>query len=117
MEKATSTLAMAAAIPEERRVLVDCSPVEVYKAVKNDVEIAGLRKAGRRDCAALCGFYGWLETQLGRVGGGVLHAIDATMASLVDIRAGRRVPSMRRNHQATEDDGRPPLQGRLLRHD
>jgi len=43
----------------------------VYKAVKNDVEIAGLRKAGRRDCAALCGFYGWLETRLGRVGDGV----------------------------------------------
>ena len=61
---------MAAAIPEERRVLVDCSPVEIFKAVKNDVEIAGLRKAGRRDCAALCGFYGWLETRLGRVGGG-----------------------------------------------
>ena len=54
LEKATSTLAMAAAIPEERRVLVDCSPVEIFKAVKNDVEIAGLRKAGRRDCAALC---------------------------------------------------------------
>ena len=98
LEKATSTLAMAAAIPEERRILVDCSPVEVFKAAKNDVEIEGLRKAGRRDCAALCGFYGWLETQLGRVGGGVLHAIDATMASLVDVRAGRRVPSMRRNY-------------------
>ena len=108
---------MAAAIPEERRILLDFSPVETFKAAKNDVEIAGLRKAGRRDCAALCGFYGWLETRLGRVGGGVLHAIDATMASLVDVRAGRRVPSMRRNHQATEDDGRSPLQGRLLRHD
>ena len=94
LEKATSTLAMAAAIPEERRILVDCSPVEVFKAAKNDVELAGLRKAGIRDCAALCGFYGWLETQLGRVGGGVLHAIDATMASLVDVRAGRRVPGM-----------------------
>jgi len=117
LEKATSTLAMAAAIPEERRILLDFSPVETFKAAKNDVEIAGLRKAGRRDCAALCGFYGWLETRLGRVGGGVLHAIDATMASLVDVRAGRRVPSMRRNHQATEDDGRSPLQGRLLRHD
>ena len=32
-------------------MLVDCSPVEIFKAVKNDVEIAGLRKAGRRDCA------------------------------------------------------------------
>ena len=50
LEKATSTLAMAAAIPEERRILVDCSPVEVFKAAKNDVEIAGLRKSG-----ILCG--------------------------------------------------------------
>ena len=32
---------------------MDCSPVEIFKAVKNDVEIAGLRKAGRRDCAAV----------------------------------------------------------------
>ena len=30
----------------------------------------GLRKAGRTDRAP-CGFYGWLETRLGRVGGGV----------------------------------------------
>ena len=28
---------------------MDCSPVEIFKAVKNDVEIAGLRKAGRED--------------------------------------------------------------------
>ena len=41
---------MAAAIPEDRRILVDCSPVEVFKAAKNDVEIAGLRKSG-----ILCG--------------------------------------------------------------
>jgi Xaa-Pro aminopeptidase len=95
LEKATSTLAMAAAIPEERRILVDCSPVEIFKAVKNDVEIAGLRKSGRRDCAALCGFYGWLETRLGRVGDGVElkcqapHAIDATMVPLLPLLTGR----------------------------
>ena len=41
---------MAAAIPEERRILLDFSPVETFKAAKNDVEIAGLRKSG-----ILCG--------------------------------------------------------------
>lgn len=64
LEKATATLAMAAAIPVAERRLVDSSPVEVFKAVKNDVEIEGLRAAGARDCAALSGFYGWLQASL-----------------------------------------------------
>ena len=58
---------MAAAIPEERECWWTALHVEILKAVKNDVEIAGLRKAGRRDCAAV-GFYGWLEDAAGRVG-------------------------------------------------
>ena len=38
LERATTTLAMAAEIAPEQRVLVDASPVELFKAKKNDVE-------------------------------------------------------------------------------
>ena len=66
LERASATLAMAAAIDACRVRLVDASPVELFKASKNDVEIAGLRAAGLRDCAVLAGFFAWLEDALDR---------------------------------------------------
>ena len=41
LERATTTLAMAAAIVPEQRVLVDASPVELFKAKKNEVDCSG----------------------------------------------------------------------------
>lgn len=44
LERATTTLAMAADIAAEQRVLVDASPVELFKAKKNAVERSGPRQ-------------------------------------------------------------------------
>jgi len=54
-------MAMAAALPDARRRLVDTSPVEALKARKNEAEVAGLVSAGRKDAAALCSYFAWLE--------------------------------------------------------
>lgn len=64
LERATTTLAMAAEIAPEQRVLVDASPVELFKAKKNDVEKAGLERAGRKDAAAVISYFAWLERTL-----------------------------------------------------
>ena len=61
LEKATTTLAMAADIPPEQRVLVDASPVELFKAKKNEVERRGLERAGIKDAAAAVSYFAWLE--------------------------------------------------------
>jgi len=64
LERGTTTMAMAAALPEARRRLVDTSPVEALKARKNEAEVAGLISAGRKDAAALCSYFAWLEAQM-----------------------------------------------------
>ena len=66
LERSSATLAMAAALDPSRLRRVAASPVETFKASKNAVEIAGLRSAGARDCAALAGFFAWLEDRLDR---------------------------------------------------
>jgi len=40
------------------------SPVTLSKAIKNDVELKGIRAAHLRDGAALCKFFCWLEAQV-----------------------------------------------------
>mmetsp|Transcript_13516 Transcript_13516/g.22477 ORF Transcript_13516/g.22477 Transcript_13516/m.22477 type:complete len:703 (+) Transcript_13516:98-2206(+) len=64
LERATTTLAMAADIAPEQRVLVDASPVELFKAKKNEVERRGLERAGRKDAAAVVSYFAWLERTL-----------------------------------------------------
>ena len=64
LERATTTLAMAADIAPEQRLLVDASPVELFKAKKNGVEKAGLERAGRKDAAAVVSYFAWLERTL-----------------------------------------------------
>mmetsp|Transcript_2241 Transcript_2241/g.6364 ORF Transcript_2241/g.6364 Transcript_2241/m.6364 type:complete len:357 (-) Transcript_2241:84-1154(-) len=64
LERGTTTMAMAAALPDARRRLVDTSPVEALKARKNEAEVAGLVSAGRKDAAALCSYFAWLEAQM-----------------------------------------------------
>ena len=64
LERATTTLAMAAQIPPAQRVLVDASPVELFKAKKNAIERSGLERAGRKDAAAVISYFAWLERTL-----------------------------------------------------
>ena len=64
LERTSTTQAMAAGIPPKRRQLVDVSPVEQLKAIKNADEVKGLVSAGRKDAAAIVSYFGWLQAQL-----------------------------------------------------
>ena len=64
LERKSTTQAMAAGVPAERRQLVDVSPVEQLKATKNAAEVEGLVSAGRKDAAAIVSYFAWLEAQL-----------------------------------------------------
>jgi Xaa-Pro aminopeptidase len=65
------------------RLSRSCDPVQQLKAVKNEVELAGLRAAHVRDGAALCRFLAWLEQ---RWPAGGLSEMDAA-ARLASFRA------------------------------
>ena len=53
--------AVSEAVPEGCRIVEGASPVSLLKAVRNEQEIAGLRKAMQRDGVALVKFLKWLE--------------------------------------------------------
>lgn len=55
--------ALASLIPE-KYLVTDISPVCMAKAVKNEVEINGMKNAHVRDAAALCEYLCWLEEQV-----------------------------------------------------
>lgn len=65
LERKSTTQAMAAGVPPERRQLVDVSPVEQFKATKNAAEVEGLVSAGRKDAAAIVSYFAWLQAKLG----------------------------------------------------
>lgn len=46
------------------KVRIAPSPVDAAKAVKNEIELDGMRRCHIRDAAALCNFFGWLEHEL-----------------------------------------------------
>lgn len=48
----------------KKMVTVATSPVEICKAIKNDVEIKGARECQIRDGAALIKYFAWLENEL-----------------------------------------------------
>nr|CAG8651859.1 7571_t:CDS:10 [Entrophospora candida] len=50
------------------------SPVTDAKAIKNEVELEGMRKCHLRDAAALINYFAWLEEQLNA--GAVLNEVD-----------------------------------------
>jgi len=64
LERSTTTLAMAASIPPSQRHLVDASPVELFKARKNQTERNGLAAAGVKDAAAVVSYFAWLQRTL-----------------------------------------------------
>jgi Xaa-Pro aminopeptidase len=47
-------------------LVMEISPVTLMKARKNDVEIQGMREAHIRDGAAMCRFFSWLDSALGK---------------------------------------------------
>ena len=53
--------AVSEAVPESCQIVEGASPVSLLKAVRNEQEIAGLRKAMQRDGVALVKFLKWLE--------------------------------------------------------
>lgn len=66
---------LAEAIGRDRLVLKQ-SPIEMEKAVKNEVEIEGFRQCHIRDGAALCNYFSWLQDQLSK--GAVIDEVDGS---------------------------------------
>ncbi|KAF9167479.1 hypothetical protein DFQ26_004432 [Actinomortierella ambigua] len=58
-----TNLALALALDQEN-VIEARSPVTDAKAIKNEVEMEGIRQCHLRECAALINYYSWLEDQL-----------------------------------------------------
>jgi Xaa-Pro aminopeptidase len=60
------TLAFRQAVPEHVAVVEAINPSTLAKSRKTDAEAAFVREAMERDGAAMCAFYAWFETALGR---------------------------------------------------
>jgi len=48
----------------DTNILLDYSPVQLMKSIKNDVEIKGMKKANLKDAVAIVEFFAWLEKQV-----------------------------------------------------
>ena len=74
------------------RMVETSSPLEAFKAVKNDVEMANIRKCYKMDSAALCRFIIWVTKKVREAarGGepvtesGAAHYLDSLRAQLPD---------------------------------
>ncbi|XP_070541372.1 xaa-Pro aminopeptidase 1-like isoform X2 [Ptychodera flava] len=58
-----SSYALINIIPKGRRI-IQSSPIALAKAIKNEVEIQGMRNAHIKDAVALCEFFAWLEKEV-----------------------------------------------------
>ena len=58
-----SGYALVSLVPEKQRVL-DITPVNLFKAVKNETEISCMKRAHIKDAVALCEFFAWLESTI-----------------------------------------------------
>ena len=61
LEPGKTNYAVRSALPAQCRVIEAASPVALLKAVRNEQETAGLRRAMQRDGVALVKFLKWLE--------------------------------------------------------
>lgn len=59
-----SSYALVSLIPESQRILTGISPVCCKKAVKNQVELDGMKRAHIKDAVALCELFAWLEDEV-----------------------------------------------------
>nr|CAH7769398.1 unnamed protein product [Callosobruchus chinensis] len=62
-----SNLALINVIPKKNRVMTDITPICMMKAVKNPVEALGMRNAHIKDAVALCCYFAWLESNVGKI--------------------------------------------------
>ncbi|KAJ8933717.1 hypothetical protein NQ314_013847 [Rhamnusium bicolor] len=53
--------ALTSLIPRNNFLVTDITPIQLMKAIKNTVEINGMRNAHIKDGAALCCYFSWLE--------------------------------------------------------
>ncbi|XP_077992891.1 xaa-Pro aminopeptidase 1-like [Glandiceps talaboti] len=60
---AKSSYGVVSIIPKRRRI-IQSSPIVLSKAVKNDIEIDGMRQAHIKDAAALCEAFAWMEKEV-----------------------------------------------------
>ncbi|XP_030841519.1 xaa-Pro aminopeptidase 1-like [Strongylocentrotus purpuratus] len=70
---ANSSYALMNLIPKQHQYIHN-SPIWQSKAVKNDVEIEGMRQAHIRDAVALCEYFNWLEHEIPK---GYLNEVTA----------------------------------------
>jgi Xaa-Pro aminopeptidase len=63
----SSSYALTMLVPENRRIQ-DASPIALAKALKNPVEIEGMKSAQLKDSVALCEFFAWLEENVPKGG-------------------------------------------------
>ncbi|VEN58758.1 unnamed protein product [Callosobruchus maculatus] len=62
-----SNLALINVIPKKNRVMTDITPICMMKAIKNPVEALGMRNAHIKDAVALCCYFAWLESNVGKI--------------------------------------------------
>lgn len=62
LDRKTCSELILRSLPEDIKVIDDYSPVMKRKAVKNPVEMEGVRSAHRKDGVAMCKFLYWLKT-------------------------------------------------------
>ncbi|XP_071505473.1 xaa-Pro aminopeptidase 1-like [Diadema antillarum] len=70
---AHSSFALVNLIPKQHRYIHN-SPIWQSKAVKNEVEIQGMKQAHIRDAVALCEYFAWLEQEIPK---GYLNEVTA----------------------------------------
>lgn len=60
----SSSYALTSIILKKHLHLTDTTPVQLMKAIKNEVEVKGMRNAHIKDAAALCCYFSWLEANV-----------------------------------------------------
>jgi len=56
--------ALVSLCSKNNKLVIECTPVTLAKAIKNEVEIQGFINSHVRDAAALCSYFAWLEKEI-----------------------------------------------------
>lgn len=91
------------------RVTQKMSPIQLLKATKNDVEIAGFRAAHLRDGAALTTFFAWLDAAVNT--GIDARTGDALAIALNEVTVAEVLESFRREREDFVDLSFPTIAG------
>lgn len=89
VDQGTLSYTLSKCFGDSVNVMMDKSPVELFKAVKNPVEIAATKKAHLKDGAAMAEFLCWLKTNVGK-------------EVITEITAADYLEVCRRNHGARD---------------